>query len=157
MLRKSHLLVLAASFFVISSCGGGSTDNAETTVASDSSLADDNTPSGEAEITAEVLAAQVCTSPLTRMDGEAETFTESSWNCSFAGEQVRIDMFESESQKEVAKGVTRDFYRSMGDNRSLAELPVLCGETWTVGVDFNETRDALIAKLSSAGLSVSTC
>ena len=44
-----------------------------------------------------------------------------------------------------------------GGAQTWADTPILCGETWTMGVADIETRDALIALINSADISAATC
>jgi len=105
----------------------------------------------------EKLAEVVCSNSPNRMDSAAEVYTDESWNCSYGNEQVRIDLYTDEQQMDRAAQATLDFYASMGDNRTLGDLPVICGENWNIGIDFNETRDALIDALVAVGIAATTC
>lgn len=114
-------------------------------------------PEAVAGVSVQQLADVVCAVPPTRMDDAAEVYTQESWTCSYNDEQVRIDLYTTEDQMAEAARVTLDVYASSGDNRTLAELPVICGSKWTIGVDFNDTRDALIPELVNAGIPASIC
>lgn len=103
------------------------------------------------------LGAVVCTTPPTRMAASAEVFTSESWTCSRSGEQVRIDLYESDDQQSTARKILLDFYRSLGDQVALSDLPVVCGNRYVIGFDFNRTRDAAIVELKGAGFEASTC
>ena len=107
--------------------------------------------------TIEALAAVVCTTPAKRMSADSEQYTDESWNCRHDDEDVRIDLFADADQARKANDVLVHFYRSSGDKRSLAELPLICGHLYSIGVDTNETRDDLIGKLRTAGFRASTC
>lgn len=108
-------------------------------------------------ITAAGLAEVICGSEPVRMDAAAEAFTMESWTCDRAGERARIDLYTDEEQRVAGGQIVLDFYASSGDPRSLAELPLVCGPTWTVGVEFNETRDAARSELAAAGVQVIDC
>ncbi len=108
-------------------------------------------------VSAQALAAVVCSDTPIRMDKSAELYTKESWNCTASGEKARIDLYADAAQQQKAAQVLLDFYKSSGDNRTLADLPIVCGTGWAIGVDFNETRDALIPKLVAAGFDASIC
>jgi hypothetical protein len=91
------------------------------------------------------------------MDAEAEAVTMESWTCDRAGERVRIDLYVDEEQRIAGGQIVLDFYASSGDPRSLAELPLVCGATWSAGVEFNETRDAVRSELAAADVQVIDC
>jgi hypothetical protein len=105
----------------------------------------------------DTVAAVLCEDAPERMSADAEVYTDASFNCTHAGEGVRIDFYESADQQVTANQAVRDFYASTGDNRELSELPMGCGDLWGFGVDFNETRDALIDALSQAGIEAALC
>ncbi len=145
-------LLLAAGMF--SACGGSSdssqvkseTDPSTTVAASVSPAVD-----------TDQLAKVVCDDSPSRMDADAERYTQESWQCSYKDESVRIDIYESADEQAVANQAVLDFYKSSGDEKALTDLPLICGANWGIGVDSNETRDALIASLSSNGIKSSTC
>lgn len=91
------------------------------------------------------------------MGGDAEMFTETSWMCSFGEDQVRIDTYEDDGQMEDARTVTADFYASTDPSKTLADFPFVCGDLWTAGFDYNETRDAALTLLDEAGIRAETC
>lgn len=122
----------------------------------ESSLPGHVSEQGTGEV-AQELAAVVCTTLPERMSPEAEIFTDESWTCLHNGEQVRIDLYGDDDQMTKAEQFVLDLYRSSGDNRSLAELPLVCGSKWTVGFDLNEARDVLTLLLEGAGIEVSDC
>ena len=137
-----------------SACGGSS-DSSQVKSETDSSttVAAAVSPA----VDAGQLAKVVCDDSPSRMDADAERYTQESWQCSYKGESVRIDIYKSADEQATANQVVSDFYKSSGDEKALADLPLLCGSNWGIGVDFNETRDALIASLSSNGFKSSTC
>jgi hypothetical protein len=174
-LLTAVVLVLSAGLTACSS-GEGGADNepiaAVGSTAADSDVADpspastaatagtaqDERSSAEPQaISAEAIADVVCTEPATRMGPEAEVLTDESWTCSRSGDQVRIDLYANGAQMGEAQEMLRDFYESAGDTRSLADLPFVCGDGWTVGFDFLETRDSAISELVAAGFSAGTC
>src|SRR6187200_3142228 len=99
-------------------------------------------PGGPA--TATDVAAVVCDDKANRMGADAEALTAESYQCTSGGEQARIDMYESDEQMNQAQQAVSDFYESTGDQRGLDELPVVCGERFSVGLDSNGQRDAVI-------------
>jgi hypothetical protein len=108
-------------------------------------------------ITVEAIAAVICDTAPERMSSDAERFTKASYHCAHASEGVRIDLYESSEQQRKAIEVFSDFYLSLGDPRTLADLPVGCGAQWGFGADSNETRDTLISALSAADLPTALC
>ena len=145
-------LLLAAGTFA--ACGGSSDSaqlknetNSSTTVAASTSP----------EVDANQLAKVVCDDSPSRMDADAERYTQESWQCSRNGESVRIDLYASGEEQATANQAVLDFYKSSGDEKMLADLPLICGSNWGIGVDFNETRDALISSLATNGFESSTC
>jgi tetrahydromethanopterin S-methyltransferase subunit B len=91
------------------------------------------------------------------MGGDAEMFTETSWMCSFGEDRVRIDTYEDDGQMEQARAATADFYASTDPSKTLADFPFVCGNLWTAGFDYNETRDIAIGLLIEAGINAGTC
>jgi len=91
------------------------------------------------------------------MTPDAEKFTKESWQCKHKGESLRIDIYSSSEQQTNANQTVLDYYKGMNDNRALSELPILCGDNWAIGSDFNETRDALIVLLHQNGYTASAC
>ena len=145
-------LLLAAGTFA--ACGGSSDSaqlknetNSSTTVAASTSP----------EVDANQLAKVVCDDSPSRMDADAERYTQESWQCNHNGESVRIDLYASGEEQATANQAVLDFYKSSGDEKMLADLPLICGSNWGIGVDFNETRDALISSLATNGFESSTC
>lgn len=109
------------------------------------------------KVSIETLAGLVCADTPTRMGPEAETHTQESWTCNRNSEKVRIDLYSDDAQQATAGQIVLDYFASIGDDRTLAELPLICGTLWAIGIDFNETRDLLIDQLVSAGLDAHTC
>ena len=103
------------------------------------------------------LAVFACSDNPVRMPKDAEVYTEESWTCSLSGEQVRIDLFTDRDQRKRASEAVLEFYKSVGDNRNMSELPIVCGETWAIGVDYNETRDLLLQKFTTEQIEATTC
>jgi hypothetical protein len=103
------------------------------------------------------IAAVVCDDQAKRMGADAEAMTAESWMCSSGGEQARIDIYESADQMAAAQQTISDFYRQSGDKRGFDELPFVCGGRFSVGLDSNEQRDVVVAKLQTAGITASTC
>jgi len=114
-------------------------------------------PSAPEAASVGALAAVVCDDDPVRLGGDAEIFTQESWRCSRASEGIRMDLYESDSQQDEAFRTVESLYVEMGDPRSLSELPVACGDGWSIGVDFNATRDQLIAELNEAGVTAGLC
>jgi hypothetical protein len=84
-------------------------------------------------------AAVVCDDEPQRMDQGAEAMTAESWECTSGGEQARIDVYESDDQMMEALRLLSEFYDSSGDQRSLDELPSVCGDLFSVGLDSNDS------------------
>ena len=123
---------------------------------SEMSLADEEESSAPSPEPAPILEAACENSP-TRMGPEAEVLTEQSWECSFEGEKIRVDLHQSAAQLKAANAAVEQFYRDSGDTRTLADLPLVCGEDWGVGLSSNENRDNLIVYLQSEGIAAGLC
>lgn len=156
---KFSLKSLVAFFGLLAMCTlsacGGSSDSSQVKSETDSSTT--VAASTNPEVDANQLAKVVCDDNPSRMDADAERYTQESWQCSRNGESVRIDLYKSADEQAAANQAVLDFYKSSGDPKTLADLPIICGPDWGIGVDFNETRDALITLLSSNGFESSTC
>ena len=98
-----------------------------------------------------------CENSPVRMGSEAEVLTEQSWKCSFEGEKIRVDLYQSAAQLKAANAAVEQFYRDSGDTRTLADLPLVCGDDWGVGLSSNENRDTLIVYLQGEGISAGPC
>jgi hypothetical protein len=103
------------------------------------------------------IATVVCDDQPKRMGADAEVLTAESWQCTSGGEQARIDLYESDDQMAEAQQTITDFYKSSGDKRSLDQLPLVCGAWFSVGLDSNEQRDAVIDHLQAAEITASKC
>ena len=104
----------------------------------------------------DVIVGLVCDDAATRLAGDPEA-PNGSWECTKNAEDVRIDFYVDDAEHDRAKEQLLASYRSAGDNRSLAELPLICGPRFGIGTDTNVTRDALIADLAAAEIKASTC
>lgn len=161
-MNRAKYVAVALVLAGLASCSSGDADTSGTSAESPAGAAV-TVPSGQQYegdspvVTAQALAEVVCRDSPTRMGGESEMYTQESWTCSRRGEQVRIDLYADAAQKDRAEEVVLEFYASAGDDRPLSELPLACGDTWVVGVDFNDTRDVVIGELDAAGYDASTC
>ena len=104
----------------------------------------------------DVIAGVVCDDAAKRIAGDPEA-PNGSWECTKKAEHVRIDFYVDEAEQQKAKEQLLAFYKDAGDNRSLAELPIICGPRFGIGTDTNATRDALIAELNGAEIAASIC
>ena len=134
---------------------GGSSNSSQVKSETDSSTT--VTAAVSPAVDAGQLAKVVCDANPSRMDADAERYTQESWQCTYKDESVRIDTYKSGDEQAIANQAVLNFYKSSGDEKALADLPLICGSNWGIGVDFNETRDALISSLSSNGFKSSTC
>jgi hypothetical protein len=91
------------------------------------------------------------------MSKDAELYTTESWQCAGSYGKVRIDLYNGEDQQQAAGLAVLAFYRAAGDQRSLGELPLLCGVGWGAGFDFNTSRDQALAALGAAGAPTKPC
>ncbi len=133
------------------------TEAAPDTSSGDTSSSSPKTTTSEVALLTSALVSLACETAAQRMGPEAEQFTKESYECSRKGEQVRIDLFESIAEQTKAAKIVLDYYESVGDPRALKELPLICGDRWVIGVDFNETRDALIDLFVGRGIAAATC
>lgn len=131
------------------SCAGGNSPTATESVSSSTNQA--------VVASLDSISAVLCDGAPERASSEAEVYTKASYYCIHGSEGVRIDFYESSEQQVAANKVVLDYYASLGDPRTLADLPIGCGALWTFGVDFNETRDVLIAALNASGLPAARC
>lgn len=143
-LGVEHVLIAIAR----GACSNGDTGAAPSSAAS--------TVSASA-VSAAQLGAVVCSDPPQRMGVDAEVYTAESWTCAHDGEHVRVDVYMDKTQQQGAAKILTDFYKSAGDNRSLGDLPLVCGTLWSIGVDSNTTRDQFIQALTTAGLAAQHC
>lgn len=104
----------------------------------------------------DVIAGLVCDDAAKRLSGDPEA-PNGSWECTKNGEHVRIDFYVDEAEQQKAREQLLASYRDAGDNRSLAELPVVCGSRFGIATDTNATRDAVIDDLNAAEIKASTC
>jgi len=155
-------LLCATALFAIG-CGNGddSSEAAPATVDTTSPAPPSTTattsPSATEAVSVDALAVVVCDDDPVRLGAEAEILTRESWRCSRASEAIRLDLYESDSQQDEAFRAVESLYVDMGDPRSRSELPVACGDGWSIGVDFNATRDQLLAELNGAGVTAGLC
>ena len=156
-------IALCATALVAIGCGSddGSSqavpapaDAASPAPASTTPTASPPTPEG---VSVDALAAVVCDEDPVRLGADAELLTRESWRCSRAGEGIRMDLYESDSQQDEALRTVESIYVDIGDPRTLSELPLVCGDGWSIGVDFNATRDQLITELNDAGVIAGLC
>ena len=155
--NKFAMITVALTLSTLSACGGtsNSSNSSETPNSTDSSVL--SSQNANEELSVGQLSKLICDANPTRMGAEAEQYTKESWQCNHKGESVRIDIYESDKQEAEANQVVLDFYEASGDKKALSELPLVCGSTWALGVDFDETRDSLITLLVANGLEASTC
>ena len=114
-------------------------------------------PSEAEEPVAEVsILEAICDTEPTKVDGGEQSATES-WDCEFEGESVRVALFASPADLNSANEAIKQYYAEFEDNRSLAELPMLCGPDWRAGFNFNSERDSLLQTLQSAGVEAGLC
>ncbi len=155
--NKFVVITCALAIGALPACGGSSKSSSSTEAAESTNTSPPSSEMVVEDITVDQLSKLVCDASPSRMGADAEKYTEESWQCSYKGESVRIDIFESDEQQAEAKQVVLDFYEASGDKKDLSELPVVCGSKWALGVDFNETRDSLISLLAANGIEASTC
>ena len=114
-------------------------------------------PSGVEELAAEVsILEAICDNEPTRVNG-GEPSAKESWDCEFEGNSVRVALFASPADLNSANEAIKQYYEEFEDNRSLAELPMLCGSNWRAGFNFNSERDSLLQTLQSAGVEAGLC
>jgi hypothetical protein len=70
---------------------------------------------------------------------------------------VKFDVYSTAAEKETASKEALSLLGATGGAQTWEDTPILCGDTWTMGVVDLETRDALIADLNEAGVSAATC
>lgn len=157
----ASLLFVTALLAIGCGSGDGSSEAAPATVdatspAPASTIPTTSPPTPEA-VSVDALAAVVCDGEPVRLGADAEILTQQSWRCSRAGEGIRMDLYESDSQQDEALRTVESLYVDMGDPRSLSELPLVCGDGWSIGVDFNATRNQLVTELTDAGVTAGLC
>jgi hypothetical protein len=155
--NKFVVITVALTLSALSACGGSSNSSNSSETENSTGTSAPSSQNANEEVTVDQLSKLICAANPTRMGAEAEQYTKESWKCDHKGESVRIDIFESDKQQAEANQVVMDFYEASGDQKPLSELPLVCGSKWTLGVDFNETRDSLITLLATNGLEASTC
>ena len=131
---------LITSLLVVAACGG-------------SSELVSQKPTGVAES----ISAVVCESTPTTMQSAIQSVTKESWQCKRDEKTIKLDVYSSEAEKNMASNDALSMLGTTGGEQTWADIPILCGETWTMGVADIETRDALIAVINSADISAATC
>ena len=131
---------LITSLLVIAACGG-------------SSELVSQKPTGVAEN----ISAVVCESTPTSTQSSIQSVTKESWQCKRDEKTIKLDVYSSEAEKNKASDDALSMLGKTGGAQTWADTPILCGETWTMGVADIETRDALIALINSADISAATC
>ena len=102
------------------------------------------------------LSEVVCDSALEKKSVTASS-TKESWQCKRDGKVVSFDVYVSEAAKNSASAEALSLLGTVGNSQNWASAPILCGETWTMGVADLETRDALIELIRNSGAAASTC
>ena len=77
--------------------------------------------------------------------------TPESSHCTAGGERARIDVYDSEDQMAGTQPLLSQFDESAGHQPDLDELPFVCGELYSVGLESNDPRDVVIDAVA-AGL-----
>jgi len=131
---------LITSLLVVAACGG-------------SSELVSQKPTGVAEN----ISAVVCESTPTTTQSSIQSVTKESWQCKRDEKTIKLDVYPSEAEKNKASNDALSMLGTTGGAQTWADTPILCGETWTMGVADIETRDALIALINSADISAATC
>ena len=131
---------LITSLLVVAACGG-------------SSELVSQKPTGVAEN----ISAVVCESTPTTMQSSIQSVTKESWQCKRDEKTIKLDVYSSEAEKNKASNDALSMLGKTGGAQTWADTPILCGETWTMGVADIETRDALIALINAADISAATC
>ena len=131
---------LITSLLVVAACGG-------------SSELVSQKPTGVAEN----ISAVVCESTPTTTQSATQSVTKESWQCKRDEKTIKLDVYLSEAEKNKASNDALSMLGKTGGAQTWADTPILCGETWTMGVADIETRDALIALINSADISAATC
>jgi len=139
-------LALTMLMLVVISCGG---NNSTSDVPVDSDFVAPTGVAGE-------IAKVVC-EPLTSLDAKSPSENKDSWQCKRDGRNVKFDVYSTAAEKETASKEALSLLGATGGAQTWADTPILCGDTWTMGVIDLETRDALIILLNQADISAATC
>lgn len=145
----------STSSSALSASAASTPETASTSAAASTPAEIANTSLPTGDVTS--LSTLVCVDEPVRMSPDAEKYTEESWTCTGTDDDLRIDIYRNSEQQVSAAVALTDFYRSLGDERALSELPLICGDLWGIGTNYNETRDELITQLNEAGFAASTC
>ena len=82
--------------------------------------------------------------------------TESS-GCTAGGERTRIDVYDADDQMAGVQQLLSQFDESAGHQPGFDELPFVCGDLFSDGLESNDQRDVVIDASLAAGLDASTC
>ena len=140
---------LTTLLLVIVSCGGGDASMSDAEVSELIELAGATGVAGE-------IAKVVC-EPLSSLDAKSPSDNKNSWQCKRDERNVKFDVYLTAAEKEIASKEALSLLGATGGAQTWADTPILCGDTWTMGVADLETRDALIVLLNVAGVSAATC
>ena len=141
--------IVLLSLLAIVSCGGGDASMNDAEISEFIELADATGIAGE-------IAKVVC-EPLTSLDAKSPSENKDSWQCKRDGRNLKFDVYSTAAEKETASKEALSLLGATGGAQTWADTPILCGDTWTMGVVDLETRDALIILLNQADISAATC
>src|SRR5581483_4095329 len=116
---------------------GESAESATTTQNSSKPFAAGNRPP------IDIVVGVVCDDASAPVDSRAEGWSGRSWKCTKHGEPVRIDFYDNDAGGRKAKDAFVAGFRGRADNRSLAQLPIVCGNEFGIEAQTVGTRDAL--------------
>ena len=139
-------LALTTLLLVVVSCGG-SDSNSDVPVDSDFIV-----PEGVAGEIAKVVCE-----PLTSLWQKSGSENKESWQCKRDSKQIDFDIYVSAEEKQRVSDEALALLGTAGSEQTWADTPILCGDTWTMGVADLETRDAFIDALNAAGVTAATC
>ena len=83
--------------------------------------------------------------------------TTGSSGCTAGGERTRIDVYDSDDQMAGVQQLLSQFDESAGHQPGLDELPFVCGDLFSGGLESNDQRDVVIDASLAAGVGRSTC
>lgn len=152
-----RILLALTIVLLLVRCGGA--DKEETAAPDDTQGSALSTSTTQVPLTrppVDVIVGLACDGAATRLTGDPEA-PNGSWECTKNAEHVRIDFYADDAEQQAAEEQLLAFYRKAGDNRPLAELPIICGPRFGIATDTTATRDALIAALMAAEIKVPTC
>ena len=144
--------IFIISFLLIAACG---TSNDQ--INNQRSGQDDAQVGKKPTGIAESIAKVVCESEATSQNSSTVQSVKESWKCKRDKKVIKFDVYINQAEKSKASSEALALLGTVGSNQTWKDIPILCGETWTMGVVDLKTRDALIDMMNSAGISASTC